>query len=380
MKKKMFCLLLCLVLMFSCLPAVSAETAPITPDCKSAVLIEAHTGQVIWAFNENERLPEASITKVMTMLLVFEALDSGRISMEDMVSCSEHAASMGGSQIWLEPGEQMTVHELIKAALVGSANDASVALAEHVAGTHESFVAMMNERAAELGMKDTAYKNCTGLDADGHITSALDIAIVSAQLLKHDKVREYTTIWMDSLRGGELELTNTNRLVRYYDGCVGVKTGTTSLAGCCVSAAAERDGMTLIAVIMGAPNSKTRFSAAEQLLDYGFASVELADIGAMNVSASDVPVTGGMEPMCPARADVSGKVLVAKGRAKDVAVNVSLAPSVSAPVEKGQTVGCVTITLDGQELCSYNVLSERSIEKISFGRVFALMCRELVKT
>ena len=206
---------------------------------KAAVLMNAETGRIIYSVNENQQLPEASITKIMTMLLVFEALDSEKIAMEDSVTCSEYAASMGGSQIWLEPGETMTVHELIKAALVGSANDACVALGEHIAGSNEAFVSMMNERAEELGMTDTFYCNCTGLDAEGHVTSARDIAIASSELLTHEKVLEYTGIWMDTLRDGKLQLTNTNKLIKHYNGAIGLKTGTTSKAGCCISAAAR---------------------------------------------------------------------------------------------------------------------------------------------
>ncbi|MBE6753396.1 MAG: D-alanyl-D-alanine carboxypeptidase [Ruminococcaceae bacterium] len=349
-------------------------------DCRAAILMEQETGRVLFEKNADECLPEASITKIMTMLLVFEALDSGRITMEETAVCSAHAASMGGSQIWLEEGEQMTVHELIKAAMVGSANDASVVLAEHIAGSHESFVAMMNARAAELGMAGTAYKNCTGLDAEGHVTTARDIAIVSAELLRHEKVMDYSTIWMDSMRGGELELVNTNKLVRSYNGITGLKTGTTSQAGCCVSATAKRDGMPLVAVIMGAPNSKTRFSCASKLLDYGFATFELLDLSNIPVTAPEIAVTKGIEKTLQTTVDMSGKVLIPKGRSADVAVSVKAEEEVCAPVEYGQTVGQVTVTLDGEKLAVCSIVTDAATEAVTFSNVFSLFIDGLFKS
>ena len=359
-------------------PAASAADDGLALDCRAALLMEAETGTVIYESNADRRLPEASITKVMTMLLVFEALDSGSISMADEVTCSEYAASMGGSQIWLEPGEVMTVHDLIKAAMVGSANDASVVLAEHVAGSHEAFVAMMNRRAAELGMDDTAYKNCTGLDADGHVTSARDIAKVSAELMRHDGVFEFSTIWMDSLRGGETQLVNTNKLVRYFKGITGLKTGTTSKAGCCVAATAERDGMSLIAVIMGAPNSKTRFSCAASLLEYGFASYELVRLEDLTVSTSDIPVIGGMRKTVGTYADMSGAILIPKGTRGSLELTVTEAADLTAPVDEGQLVGTVTLTLGDGAVGSCDILASEACAEITFPRVFMLLlCRLL---
>lgn len=381
-----FCLLALLIGTAATAPALTAEAAfwqqeetPAVPaatggdislSCKSAILIEPLTGGVIFESSADSRLPEASITKVMTVLLVFEALDSGRISLDDVVVCSAHAASMGGSQIWLEEGEQMTVKELLTATMVGSANDASVVLAEHVAGTHESFVALMNERARELGLKDTAYKNCTGLDADGHITSARDIAAVCTELMKHEEVFDYSTIWMDSLRNGETELTNTNKLIRTYDGATGLKTGTTSQAGCCVAATAQRDGMTLIAVVMGAPNSKNRFADARKLLDYGFANYSLLDLSTIAVEPPVVKVVKGMSGEIGTTVCMQGSVLIPKGRAGDVVVTVSAAENVCAPVELGQAVGAVTLALDGESIGSYDIVSSTKIDKITFGNVF----------
>jgi len=349
------------------------ELSSLNLDCKAAILMEPLTGQILYEKNSDQRLPEASITKVMTVLLAFEALDSGRISWEDTATCSAHAASMGGSQIWLEEGEQMTVRELLKATMVGSANDASVVLAEHIAGSHESFVALMNQRAVELGLDGTAYKNCTGLDAEGHLTTARDIAVVSAELMRHDEVFEFSTIWMDSLRNGEMQLTNTNKLVRTYNGITGLKTGTTSQAGCCVVATAEREGMPLIAVIMGAPNSKTRFSCASKLLDYGYANYSLLDMSTISVQAPIIPVLKGMEKELPTQVVLNGWALVPKGRTGDVQVEVSAAPDVTAPVEVGQTVGAVTLTLDGQVIGKRDILTSLGTEAVTFGNVFEVM-------
>lgn len=354
-----------------------ADNPALSLDCRSALLMEPLTGQILYEHNADQRLPEASITKVMTVLLVMEALDSGRIGWDDIVTCSAHAASMGGSQIWLEEGEQMSVHELLKATMISSANDASVALAEYVAGSHESFVALMNQRAVELGLDGTAYKNCTGLDAEGHLTTARDIAVVSAELMRHQEVFEFSTTWMDSLRNGELQMTNTNKLVNSYEGVTGLKTGTTSQAGCCVVATAEREGMPLIAVIMGAPNSKTRFSAASKLLDYGFANYSLLNLSSINVETPIIPVIKGMDKELPTQVSLDGWVLIPKGRASDVQVTVAVAPDVAAPVEIGQTVGSVTLTLDGQTVGSYDILTADCTEAITFSNVLELFWQGL---
>ncbi len=394
MKKKIIALLLCLAAVFpagvnggywddtqsgdALAAAAQAAQPELNPDCKAAILMEPLTGAVLYEKNPDQRLPEASITKVMTVLLTLEALDSGRIGWDDTVTCSAHAASMGGSQIWLEEGEQMTVRELLKATMVGSANDASVALAEHIGGTHESFVAMMNQRAAELGLDGTAYKNCTGLDAEGHLTTARDIAVVSAELMRHQEVFEFSTIWMDSLRDGQMQLTNTNKLVRSYQGITGLKTGTTSQAGCCVVATAQREDMPLIAVIMGAPNSKTRFACAAQLLDYGFASYSLLDMTAAQVQTPAVTVLGGMETQLSTCVSMEGWALVPKGRTKDVQVEVAVAPDIAAPVEAGQTVGSVTLTLDGQLIARRDILTAQGTEAVTFANAFEVLWESLV--
>ena len=247
---------------------------------KSAVLMEPNTGKVLYESNSDEKLPPASITKIMSLLLVMEAIDRGDISLETVVTSSEHACSMGGSQIWLEPGETMTVNDLLKAAVIASANDACVALGETVAGSEEGFVALMNERANELGMTNTHFVNCTGLDAEGHLTTAYDVAVMSSALIKHDLIKDYSTVWMDSLRDGKSELVNTNKLVRFYEGTTGLKTGTTSTAKYCLSATAERNGLELVAVVMAGETSNDRFSGAKKLLDYGFANYNYSSIDA----------------------------------------------------------------------------------------------------
>ena len=253
-------------------PQSSQAEMPVEVPAKSAILMEQSTGQVLCEMNADEQMPPASITKVMTLLLVMEAVESGRLSLEDTVTCSPHASSMGGSQIWLEVGEQMTVQDLIKATAVASANDASVALAEKVAGSEDAFVVMMNERAEQLGMTGTHFVNCTGLDAPGHLTTARDIATMSRILIQHPMIREYSSIWMDSLRGGETQLVNTNKLVRFYDGATGLKTGTTDGAGSCLAATATRNGLSLVAVSLGSATSDERFQSARNILEYGCAN------------------------------------------------------------------------------------------------------------
>lgn len=404
MKKKIIALSLLLAVLFAAapvapsartvyaygetLPPANAAAVSQTPSsepkhnldltAKAAALMNAETGQIVYALNAQERLPEASITKVMTMLLVFEAIDAGKLTLDETVTCSEYAASMGGSQIWLEPGEQMTVHELIKAALVGSANDACVALGEHLAGSNDAFVAMMNDRAEQLGMSSTFYCNCTGLDAEGHVTSAQDIAVASAELLRHEAVTDYTRIWMDTLRGGTLQLTNTNKLIKQYNGAIGLKTGTTSQAGCCISAAAQRDGMTMIAVILGAPNSKSRFADAKKLLDYGFANWELTDISAIQPELPDIPVTGGMEKQIGAFVQMEGKVLTEKGKGKDISVKVELPESLEAPVALGQPIGTVRLSLGSETVGEFDILADRDAPKVTFGAAMRELWKGMV--
>ena len=353
--------------------ALVAEAQAKEVPAKSAVLMDASSGQLLFEKNAHEKMPPASITKIMTMLLVMEAIEDGSIQYTDAVTCSEHAAEMGGSQIWLEPGEEMTVEELLKAAAVNSANDASMALAEHVAGSEEAFVARMNERAKELGMEDTAFQNPTGLDEEGHYSSAYDIALMSRELLKHEDITRFTTIWMDSLRGGETALTNTNKLVRFYDGCTGLKTGTTDGAGSCLSATASREGLSLIAVSMGSPTSDERFSACRTLLDYGFSAFESYT---PQVEAGELPeirVKNGVEGTVAPVLGEAPALLVAKGKSGDVTRTVSLPEEVEAPVEEGQRLGEITFALDGSQLAAIPITAESAVPKMDFSTAIRMI-------
>ncbi|MCD7946612.1 MAG: D-alanyl-D-alanine carboxypeptidase [Clostridiales bacterium] len=302
MKKRILTALLLTAAFVSLLPGAWAteteETTPVTISAKAGVLMERETGTVLYEENAHEALEPASVTKVMTMLLVAEAIDSGSISLEDTVTASAYAASMGGSQVYLEEGEQMTVSEMLKAVAVASGNDAAVALAEHLRGSEEAFVAAMNQRAAELGMEDTHFCNCTGLPAEGHVTSAYDIAVMSRELLSHEVIRDYTGIWMDTLRNGTFQLANTNKLIYYYDGATGLKTGFTQGAGFCISASAERDGMELIAVVLGSETSSDRFESAKTLLNYGFGGWTVTDVTG-GVALPPVSVTLGEAESVP---------------------------------------------------------------------------------
>lgn len=380
--KKLWCILFACLLLCSCmLPAFAEEeelpAMQVEIKAKAGLLMDASTGKVLMAQNAHEKLYPASVTKIMTLLLVTEAIDSGKISITDTVTASREACSKGGSQIWLEEGEQMTVDELLKAAAVASANDACEALGEYVAGSSTAFVKMMNERAKELGMNDTNFENCTGLDdtAENHKTSAYDIALMSRELLKHQRITNYTTIWMDSLRGGETELVNTNKLVRFYEGATGLKTGTTSKAGCCVSASAKRDGLHLIAVVLGSDTSDDRFSSARAMLDWGFANYERAEL---SIDAARIPavgvlggITDSVQPVIPD----AQQILLEKGRAGEITQEIDLAAEVEAPVEAGQTLGRVYFKLDGETIYTCNLLSETEIPRLTFFEAFRrLLC------
>ncbi len=334
-------------------------------DCKSAVLMEAETGRILYAKNPDEALPPASVTKVMTLLLVMEAVDSGKIKLDDMVTASEHAASMGGSQIYLKVGEQMSVEDMIKSVVISSANDAACALAEFVSGSEESFVKAMNARAKELGMENTNFENTNGLDdtAQNHVISAKDIAIMSRELIKHPKILEYSSIWMDTIRDGAFGLTNTNRLVRFYKGCTGLKTGSTSKAGFCISATAERDGMSLICVIMGAPTRDVRNAAATSLLDWGF-----ANYGKFSYAGGEfenIKVIGGVSDSIKAKHDMFSCILEKDGLSK-VQFNIELPENISAPVKSGDVIGKVVFTLDGREIGKVDIYAAENVDKISF--------------
>ena len=342
----------------------------------SAVVMEATTGKILYEKNPHEKRPGASITKVMTLLLVMEAIDSGKISLTDTVTASAHAASMGGSDIWLKEGETMTVDDLLKATVIMSANDAAVALAEHVAGSEDDFLRQMNEKAKALGMNDTAFKNCNGLDEDGHLTSAYDIALMSAQLIKHKKIFDYTLTWIDHVRGGKTQLVNTNKLIRTYKGITGLKTGTTGKAGSCISATAERDNVSLIAVVLGSPSTKDRFADAAQLLDYGFANWAMT--APETPALEPVPVTNGMQNSVAPEAPAGKSILVPKGKENDVVSQVTLAETLEAPVEKGQIIGKITYKLGDETLQETDIRAKTAVSQITFFSVFRILLKYMV--
>lgn len=344
---------------------------------RSAILMEQESGNILFAQNEHETLPPASVTKIMSLLLFMEALDSGKIALEDLVTCSETAAAYGGSQIWLEPGEQMTVNDLLKATAISSANDATVCLAEHVSGSETAFVALMNQRAAELGMTDTDFKCAAGLDNPGHLTSAHDVAVMSRELMKHPLITQYTTIWMDSLRNGETQLVNTNRMVRFYEGTTGLKTGTTSGAGSCLSATATREGLGLIAVVMGSPTSDQRFASARALLDWGFANFMLAPLRAPE-AILPMKVTGGTAPRVELTCEPPAGVVIPRDKAGAVAQEVIIDESVAAPVAQGQQLGKVVVVVDGEQVAQYPLLAAQAVDKITFFRALGMLCRTLL--
>ena len=330
----------------------------------SAVLIEQNSGQVLYNQNMHEKLRPASVTKVMTILLIMEAIDSGKLSYTDKIPCSEKAAGMGGSQIWLDVREELTVDEMLKAICVVSANDCTVAMAEYLAGTEEAFVEQMNSKAKELGMNDTTFKNCHGIDEDGHVTSAYDIALMSRELLtKHPSITKYTTIYMDSLRDGKSSLVNTNKLVRNYKGATGLKTGSTSVALYNLSASATRNGLSLIAVIMKAPTSPIRLAEAQKLLDYGFNNFEYKKLANKNDLIKEISVDKGIENGVNAILENDSGVLIQKGQNKDIVQSVQLTDSINAPVSAGQVLGSVTYSLNGNEIGKVNIVAEKSVGK-----------------
>ena len=331
----------------------------------SAILIEQNSGQVLYGYNMHERLHPASVTKIMSLLLIMEALDSGKITLDTQIPCSSNAASMGGSQIWLDTTETLSVHEMLKAIAVVSANDCVVAMAEYLGGTEAGFVQMMNSRAKELGMNDTTFKNCHGLDEDEHLTSAYDIALMSRELLvNHPKITEYSTIWIDSLRDGKSGLSNTNKLVRNYAGCTGLKTGSTSLALFNLSASATRDGLSLIAVVMKAPTSALRFSNATSVLDYGFNNYSYKSFGNQGETVKSVTVTKGVSNEINAVYETSPSFLIKKGEESAITYELNLNDTVQAPVSQGQQLGTITYSLNGSKLDTVSLVAETSVEKI----------------
>ena len=367
------------LLLTAALLAPTAAAAPACPpvSAASALLMEQETGTVLYEQNAHEKLEPASVTKVMTLLLIMEALDSGRITKQDVVTVSPYAAGMGGSQVYLEAGEQMSVHEMLKCIAVSSANDAAVAMAEYLCGSEDAFVSQMNERAAQLGMADTRFSNCTGLPISDHYTSAYDIALMSRQLLFHPDILSYTTIWMDTIRGGAFGLSNTNRLIRHYPGAVGLKTGFTDSALYCLSAAAQRDGMTLIATVMGAPSSDTRFQGARTLLDYGFANYALTTVHPQQALPT-VPVLLGENELVQPVPEYDCRLLLPKGHSGQLTTEFSIADNVEAPVEQGQRLGEMTVCLDGQPQAVIPLVAAHPVARLTFPALFSRLVRALL--
>ncbi len=381
--KKILSVICCLLIMLSVsVPAFAAqETEAGTLSAKSAILVDIATGRVLTQLNPDEKLSPASITKVMTILLTVEALEDGKISLEDNVTASQNASSKGGSQIWLKEGETMTVHELLKATVVASANDACTALGEYIAGDEASFVSLMNKRAAELGMTNTCFENCSGLDdtVTNHYSTARDVATMSRELMKHDMILEYTTIWTDSLRNGETQLVNTNRLIRYYDGATGLKTGTTSKAGYCVTATAKRDSTSLVAVILGSDNSTERFEDAKKLLNWGFSNYSTYTPEPDLSLITPVTVLCGKEKsVIPVPKNISS-ITVEKGSDERMTQRIELSTDVEAPVEKGQLLGKIYFEIDGKTVSECSLISENSVERRTMAYVFSLLWRSFAK-
>ncbi len=344
---------------------------------KSVILMESRTCEILYEENADLRLAPASITKIMSLLLVMEAIDRKELSLEDVITASAHACSMGGSQIWLEENECMTVDDLLKAAVIASANDATVALGEKVAGSEEGFVALMNKRAKELGMNSTEFKNCTGLDAEGHLTTAHDVALMSAALISHDLIKRYSTVWMDSLRDGKSELVNTNKLVRFYKGTTGLKTGTTSGAGYCLSATAERDNLSLVAVVMGGETSPARFEGAKKLLDYGFANFYYDEILPDLKNNTSVKVLNGTEKTVTAMPDGKLCALLKKSEKSALSQKTVLEKTITAPVKKGQVIGKTELYSGDTFISAVDLLADRDIKKLTFGAAFLWLLKGL---
>ena len=377
--RKIGCVLLVMVLLLGVLPS-RALAVDLNVAGKAAVLMDAATGTVLYEKNAHEKLAPASVTKVMTMLLIMEAIDSGKISWDDTVTASETAAAKGGSQIYLKAGENMSVTDMLKSIAVSSANDCACAMAEHIAGSETAFVELMNRRAQELGMNDTHFVNCTGLDDDpeakNHLTSAYDIALMSRELLvNHPDIKKFTTIWMDTVRGGTFGLSNTNKLVRFYQGCTGLKTGFTSGAGYCLSASALRDGMELIAVVLGAESSQDRFNACKQMLDYGFANFALVEPELPGEAAVQVKLgTAGAVTAVPTEA---ARFLIDKAQRGDVTTEIKLEETVTAPVSQGQKLGTMTVKAGDQVLAQVNMVAAEAVPRLTWWQIFLKLLQKI---
>lgn len=367
MKARICVFLLALSFVFQC--TVNAETKIDGIEAKSAILIEADTGSVLYEMNADERLPIASVTKIMTMLLIMEAVDEGVISLDDMVTVSENAMSYGGSTMFLEAGEELSVNDMLKGIAVASANDGCVAMAEHLSGSETAFVDKMNEKAKSLGMSNTNFINTNGLDEDGHYSSARDVSIMSKELLKHKKITDYTSIWTDELRGGKFQLANTNKLIRFYNGANGLKTGSTSEALCCLSASAKRDDMQLIAVVLGAPTSEKRFNSARELLNFGFANYKLDKLVTQNEFIADADVVNGTKKTVRAIAKSNKVKLTEKSNIKEIQKNILLDSEIEAPIKKGETVGVLEFLSEGTIIDKVEIVASEDIEKKGVFRI-----------
>ena len=376
MLRKALISLLCIILMLAPIKVNALTEESIS--APSAILMEASTGKILFEKNAHEQRPCASVTKVMTLLLVFEAIESGKLSYDTTITTSAHASSMGGSDIWLEEGETMSADDMIKATVVASANDAAVALAEHICGSEDAFIEEMNKRAKELGMKDTVFKNCNGLDEEGHVTSAYDVAVMSRELTKHEKVFEYTSIWLDTLRNGETQIVNTNKLLKTYNGITGLKTGTTDDAGCCMSATATRGEVSLVAVVLGCDTGKQRFSDSAALLDYGFANISVKELTLPDDMPKSVKVNNGMKGEVAIKGDVSSKVVIDKGSNAEIKTQINLPESIDAPITQNQKVGTLKYSIDGKEVYSCDITATEEIAESTFGQVFAMLFNSLI--
>ena len=349
---------------------------PLNLDCGSAILIEQTTGQVLYSYNAHEKLRPASVTKIMSILLIMDAIRDGKITYDTQIPCSENAASMGGSQIWLDTTETLSVHEMLKAITISSANDCVVAMAEYLGGSEEGFVKMMNDKAKSLGMNDTTFINCHGLDEDGHVTSSYDISLMSKELLNnYPEITKYTSTWNDSLRDGESELINTNKLVHNYKGCTGLKTGSTSLALFNLSASATRDDLSLIAVVMKAPTSKIRFSCASSLLDYGFNNFQFSKLAQKDDIVQSVNVFKGIDSTVNAVFETDAGAIVSKGNDVNISKVISINDNISAPIHKGDVIGTVSFSLNDETLATVNLVAESDISKINI----LSMCKHIYK-
>lgn len=375
--KRLCVFLLAVVLIFVSLECAFAVEFSTNVNAKALLLMEASSGKILYENNSHESLPPASVTKIMTMLLIFEALENKEITLDTQIVASERAKSMGGSTIFLDTNEVMSLNDLLKGIAVASGNDACVAVAEHMCGSVEAFVDKMNKRASELGMKDTHFVNCNGLDAENHYTSAYDIAIMSRELLKHEMVENYTTIWMDSLRNGEFQLANTNKLIRFYRGANGLKTGSTDKAGCCISASAKRDGMQLIAVVLGAETSKERFNVASELLNYGFANYAVTSFGKKNSDVCEVNILNGKSDKIMALVQEDTGVVIEKHLAESLKTHLNISKQIQAPVSKGDVIGELIITLNGETLVKTNLISDRTVKRKNAGDYFLYLVNGL---